>query len=703
MTDPSRQYRIGVDIGGTFTDVVLWNVAGAETRQTKLLTTSDDPSRAVIDGIERILTDAGILPRDVEAVIHGTTLVANALIERKGVKTGLITTRGFRDVLEIGREWRYDLFDLAIEMPSPLAERPVRAEIEERVDAAGNVLQEIDLSPIDVIVTEFKQQDVQSIGICLLHAYRNADHEIAIRDRLADIAPEISVSLSSIVSAEMGEYERSSTTVADAYVHPIFKRYVQRLVAALEDMGIKRDLLLVLSDGRTVTHDTAVQFPIRLVQSGPAAGAQAAVLYGGLSGVGDLLCFDMGGTTAKACLIEEGEPQRSASFEVARVFRFAEGSGLPLQIPAIDMIEIGAGGGSIARIGQLGLIQVGPDSASSDPGPVCYGNGGTEPTVTDADLVLGYLDADSFLGGEMRLDTAAARSAIQSRLAEPLGISIEEAAWGVHETVTGNMAQAAAIHAIEKGLNVARFSVVPIGGAGPVHACSMARKMGVDKLICPAGAGVASAIGMLGSPISFELAKTNLARLDSVDWSSIYEMVRDMSDHGRALIRNAGIHDDDVTVQYSAMMRYVGQGYEVEVPIEESALKNGDDAAIAACFAESYQRRFSRTESMPPESVTWRVVVSGPRPPLIEAIRDSSNPGTTTPAEANHRPVWFGGRGSFVNTPVFARASLDVGAHVVGPAIIEETESTLIVPPDFQGTVDAALNMIIKKRDEIPV
>jgi N-methylhydantoinase A len=319
------------------------------------------------------------------------------------------------------------------------------------------------LEELDDIAATFQAIDVESVGVCLLHAYRNSAHELAIKNRLAEIAPDLSVSLSSIVSAEMGEYERSSTTVADAYVHPIFKRYVERLVDGLAGMAIGCDLLLVLSDGRTVRHDTATKFPIRLVQSGPAAGAQAAVLYGGVASEHNLLCFDMGGTTAKACLIENGEPQRSASFEVARVFRFAEGSGLPLQIPAIDMIEIGAGGGSIARIDQLGLIQVGPDSASSDPGPVCYGKGGTEPTVTDADLILGYLDADSFLGGAMHLDKAAAVEAICTKLADPLGISVEEAAWGIHETVTGNMAQAAAIHAIEKGLNIARFKMVPIG------------------------------------------------------------------------------------------------------------------------------------------------------------------------------------------------------------------------------------------------
>ncbi|MDE0812250.1 MAG: hydantoinase/oxoprolinase family protein, partial [Alphaproteobacteria bacterium] len=466
--------RIGVDIGGTFTDVVLWNIDAGKTQNTKLLTTPDDPSRAVMDGIRRILDEHSIAPADVEAVIHGTTLVANALIERKGVKTGLITTRGFRDVLEIGREWRYDLFDLAIEMPTPLAERSARAEITERLDADGNVLTPLALEELDNIADAFQAANVQSVGVCLLHAYRNSAHELAIKHRLAEIAPDLSVSLSSVVSAEMGEYERSSTTVADAYVHPIFKHYVERLVDGLAGMAIGCDLLLVLSDGRTVRHDTATEFPIRLVQSGPAAGAQAAVLYGGVSGEHDLLCFDMGGTTAKACLIENGEPQRSASFEVARVFRFAEGSGLPLQIPAIDMIEIGAGGGSIARIDRLGLIQVGPDSASSEPGPVCYGKGGTEPTVTDADLILGYLDADSFLGGAMHLEKATAIEAIRTKLADPLGISVEEAAWGIHETVTGNMAQAAAIHAIEKGLNITRFKMVPIGGAGPVHACSLA-------------------------------------------------------------------------------------------------------------------------------------------------------------------------------------------------------------------------------------
>ncbi|MBT5496225.1 MAG: hydantoinase/oxoprolinase family protein, partial [Alphaproteobacteria bacterium] len=660
-------------------------------------TTPDDPSRAVMDGIRRILNEHSIAPADVEAVIHGTTLVANALIERKGVKTGLITTRGFRDVLEIGREWRYDLFDLAIEMPTPIAERAARAEITERLDADGNVLTPLALDELDDIAAAFQATDVQSIAVCLLHAYRNPAHELAIKNRLAEIAPDLSVSLSSVVSAEMGEYERSSTTVADAYVHPIFKRYVERLVDGLAEMAIGCDLLLVLSDGRTVRHDTATEFPIRLVQSGPAAGAQAAVLYGGVSGEHDLLCFDMGGTTAKACLIENGEPQRSASFEVARVFRFAEGSGLPLQIPAIDMIEIGAGGGSIARIDRLGLIQVGPDSAGSDPGPVCYGKGGTEPTVTDADLILGYLDADSFLGGAMHLDKSAAIEAIRTKLADPLGISVEDAAWGIHETVTGNMAQAAAIHAIEKGLNIARFKMVPIGGAGPVHACSLAQKMGIDRLICPLGAGVASAIGMLGSPISFEFAQTNMARLDAVDWREIAALTDQLTDRGRELVRNAGVSVPDITVRYGAMMRYVGQGYEVEAPIEESAIRTGDNAAIKAAFEASYRQRFGRTEDMPPEVITWRVVVSGPRPPLLDAISGTENTSRTfdAPQAKGSRAVWFGTDSGFIETPVIDRYGLQPATKLDGPNMIEEVESTLILPPGFTAEVDNARNLII--------
>ncbi|MFP6726337.1 MAG: hydantoinase/oxoprolinase family protein, partial [Alphaproteobacteria bacterium] len=663
-------YRIGVDIGGTFTDVVLWDMVRTCTRKTKLLTTPDDPSRAVMDGITGILAQRGIEPRAVDAVIHGTTLVANALIERKGVKTGLITTRGYRDVLEIGREWRYDLFDLEIEMPSPIAGRPARQEITERIGPNGAVITGVELGELADIAKTFEELGVESVGVCLLHSYRNPAHEIVVGKRLAEIAPNLSISLSSTVSPEMGEYERSSTIVANAYVHTIFKTYVERLADGLSHMGFSRDLLLILSDGRLVKQDTATQFPIRLVQSGPAAGAQAAVLYGALSEAEDLLCFDMGGTTAKVCLIEHGEPKRSATFEVARVFRFAEGSGLPLQIPAIDMIEIGAGGGSIARVDRLGLIQVGPDSASAMPGPVCYGLGGEDPTVTDADLVLGYLDPGRFLGGEMRLDRGGAAMTIEKRLAEPLGISMEAAAWGVHETVTGNMAQAAAIHAIEKGLNVEKFTMVPIGGAGPVHVCAMARKMGIDRLICPVGAGVASAVGMLGAPISFEVSQAHMSHLDTVDWPEVTQMVNRMAAQGEELVRHAGVALNDITINVTIMMRYVGQGYEVEVPVDRSWMSYGNADAVAQSFAESYRRRFNRTEAMPAETISWRVVTSGPRPALGNTLRSDATASDGT-ARRGSRPVWFGLDKSYLDTPVYNRSVLAVGTEIEGPAILE--------------------------------
>ena len=688
------EYKIGVDIGGTFTDVVLWDVAGGRTHNAKLLTTPDDPSRAVQEGVRRILDENGVPPESVVAVIHGTTLVANALIERKGVQTGLITTRGFRDVLEIGREWRYDLFDLGIEMPEPIAGRPQRAEITERIDAEGKILTPLALGELEQIVEKFRAAGVVSIGVCLLHAYRNSENERAVRERLAVLAPEMSVSLSSDVSAEMGEYERSSTTIADAYVRPIFRTYVERLSDGLKEMGVGCELLMILSDGRTVRYDTATEFPIRLVQSGPAAGAQAAVIYGGASGEHDLLCFDMGGTTAKACLIENAEPQRSASFEVARVFRFAEGSGLPLQIPAIDMIEIGAGGGSIARVDRLGLIRVGPDSAGADPGPACYGRGGSLPTVTDADLVLGYLDANSFLGGGMALDRDAAVAAIRTGLAEPMGISVEAAAWGMHETVTGNMAQAAMVHAIEKGLNVARFRIVPIGGAGPVHACSLARKMGVGRLICPPGAGVASAIGMLGSPISFEFAQTHMSRLDAVDWPTIARMTEAMAARGRELVLNAGV--EEFTIDHTVTMRYVGQGYEVDVPLDASTISSGDTATAARAFADCYRRRFGRTEDMAAEVVTWRVAVGGERPVLLEVF--SGSPEVSQPvqvAKSDARSVWFGPEEGYRMTTVYRRESLAPGSAVSGPAIVEETESTLILPPMSHAKVDVASNIVV--------
>ncbi|MFT5447060.1 MAG: N-methylhydantoinase A [Gammaproteobacteria bacterium] len=694
MAMSDEGWRIGVDIGGTFTDVVLWRENSGQMINEKLLTTPQDPSLAVIEGIATALEHAGIDASQLTAVVHGTTLVANALIERKGVLTGLITTAGFRDVLEIGREWRYDLFNLDLDMPRPLVARPLRLEVGERVDAQGEVVTALDMDDVDAAIASLAAAKVRSVAVCFLHAYLNADHEQAVAERLARDLPDVTVSLSSDVSPELGEYERTSTTVANAYVRPIVQGYVERLVASLTTMGYRRDLLLMLSDGRCVSADVAVRYPIRLVQSGPAGGAEAARLFGRLAHVRDVLCFDMGGTTAKACLIPDGEPERTVSFEVARETRFAEGSGLPLQIPAIDMIETGAGGGSLTRVDERGLLQVGPESASADPGPVCYGLGNEIPTVTDCDLLLGYLDENSFLGGRMTLDKAAAERAVAKHLAEPLGIGVIEAAWGVHETVNAGMAQAAAIHAIERALDVTRFSMLPIGGAGPVHACGMARKMNIDKLICPPGAGVASAIGLLASAVSFEIARAAPALLSELDWARANRFLDAMTTEASALVARAGVKEHQVTRRYSTMMRYLGQGYEIEVAVRPEYVRDGNIDAIKAAFGEAYEHRYGRQEEMPVEVLSWRLAVLGPRSSLGDALAERGAAGTPA-SPTGERPVWF--ENGFVDTPVYRRETLVVGQTISGPAIVEETESTLVVWPEFSLSVDPALNLILVK------
>jgi N-methylhydantoinase A len=548
------------------------------------------------------------------------------------------------------------------------------------------------------LIPRLREAGVESLAICLLHAYQHPEHERAVAERIAAAWPDLALSLSCDVSPELGEYERTSTTVANAYVHPIFQSYVGRLVAALEALGYRRDLLLVLSDGRCVNADVAMRYPIRLVQSGPAAGVEAARLFATLAGVTDTLCFDMGGTTAKACLIPGGEPERTVHFEVARETRFAEGSGLPLQVPAIDMIEIGAGGGSVARIDARGLLQVGPDSAGADPGPVCYGQGNELPTVTDCDLVLGYLDGDSFLGGRMQLDRRAAEQAIATQLAGPLGISMQEAAWGVHETVTANMAQAATIHAIERALDVTRFVMLAIGGAGPVHACSMARKMNIDTLICPTGAGVASAIGMLASAISFELARAAPSALVDLDFEHVRSLVGAMQREASDLVASAGVPQEQISARLSVMARYVGQGYEIETDVSQEMLAAADRNALAAACSAAYRRRYGRSEDMPVELLSWRMVVEGPRPPLGDALGERQGGQRAGLSPRGARPVWFDD--GFVDTPVYHRGQFAPGNRLTGPAIIEETESTTVVPPDFGLLVDDSLNLVLRRARE---
>ena len=693
MSNQPDEFTIGVDIGGTFTDIVAVNQKNGIQFNEKVLTTPKDPSKAVLTGVKSIIEKNTIDPKNCR-IIHGTTLVANALIERKGVKTALLTTKGFRDVLEIGREWRYDLFSLDLEMPSPIVPRQLRFEIEERINFKGEVIQSLDEIGLLKVVKKIAKSGVETLAIVFMHSFKNSSHEKLAKKIIQAHAPNLNICLSCIVSPEIGEYERTSTTVANAYVQPIFKNYVTSLVKGLKKIGIINDLFLMLSDGGIVHQKTAIEFPIRLVQSGPAGGAQAATLYGKLLKQDNILCFDMGGTTAKACLIENGKPNRTTMFEVARVFRFSKGSGLPLQVPVVDMIEIGAGGGSIARIDSMGLIQVGPDSSSSYPGPACYGLGGKLPTVTDSDLILGYIDSDNFLGGDMKLIKENAEKAIKEHIADPLGITILNAAWAIHEIVTENMSQAASIHALEKGRKIERFSMIPIGGAGPVHACSLMSKMNISQMISPANAGVASAIGMIASPNSFELVQTDMQLLEDLNFSKMRNQFKIMHKNGVKSLLKTGTAFDKITISNSILMRYVGQGYEIEVPISKGNIENKNIKSIKIEFEKVYKILFGRIEKMPLEIISWRTIASGPVTNFI--IKNKNFNTTSKNIYTKKRPVYFGGK-SYIHTKVIDRNNLQKSFQAKGPLIIEERESTLIIPPNFNVRMDPTGNLLIKR------
>ena len=685
---------MGVDIGGTFTDLVLLDSRNGAIFNEKVLTTPQNPSIGALEGLEKILGRNGARPDQVGHLIHGTTLVANAIIERRGARVALITTAGFRDILEIGTEWRYDTYDLFMEMPQPLAPRHWRFEVPERIGPEGKVLEALDEQAVVAVAGEIAAAGVDAVAISLLHGFRNPAHERRVREIIRREAPDLVVCISSEVMPEIGEYERTCTTVCNAYVLPVFDRYLNRFTEGLRRMGIDKDLYLMLSDGGTVHQSTAVSHPIRLVQSGPAGGVQATTAIGNRAGCRDILSFDMGGTTAKACLIDNGEPLRTTEFEVARVYRFKKGSGIPLKLPVIEMIETGAGGGSIATVDHLGLVRVGPESSSADPGPACYGRGGLDATVTDADLALGYLAADSFLGGDMRLDVEAASGALVRNVAEPLGVSVTEAAWAVHETVNENMAHAATIHALEKARNIGSYTMLPIGGAGPVHACNIAMKMSLPRVVCPLSAGVASAFGFLVSPTSFTFVQGAVMPLDALDFSGIGAMLAGMQRDGRELLSAAGVDQDSVRVECLAAMRYIGQGYDVEAPVNDEMLKACDRAAIRRAFERAYEAQFGRVErDMAVEVVSWRVVVSGPRPSIELAVA----PGAPASAKAlkGRRQVYFGPEAGFVEAAVYNRYSLQAQDTFEGPCIFEERESTTVVPPGARATVDANLNLIV--------
>ncbi|HXG04551.1 MAG TPA: hydantoinase/oxoprolinase family protein [Candidatus Binatia bacterium] len=688
--------RLGVDIGGTFTDLVLVDEATGAVHVGKVLTTAKDPAHGVEHGIQALLDEAGRRPADVSAVVHGTTLATNALIERKGARTGLLTTAGFRDALEIRREGRYDMYDLFIDPPAPLVPRHLRQEVPERILADGRVLRPLDESRAREVIRGLVTEGVEAIAICLLHAYANGEHERRLAALVREEAPGVAVSCSSEVVPEIREYERTSTTVANVYVIPLMARYLEDLERRLRESGLAGEVYIMQSSGGIVLPAEARRFPIRLVESGPAAGALAAARAARRAGEPRLLSFDMGGTTAKACVIDGGEPLVAREFEVARADRFKKGSGLPIRVPVIELIEVGAGGGSIARVDRLGLLKVGPDSAGADPGPACYGLGGRLPTVTDADLLLGYLDAEFFLGGRMRLDRDAAARAVEEYVAAPLGLDVTAAAWGIHRVVNENMAAAARIHGIERGRDLRRYPLFAFGGAGPVHCWAIARILRVPRILVPFGAGAISAWGLLAAPPAFDFVRTHRTRLDQADWVAVNALFESMETEARARLARAGVTGAAVRVRRVAEMRYVGQGHEVEAEIPLGTLTAASVAPITAAFEAAYEALYHRRpHGVPVEALNWRVTVAGPAPALDFGGARTAG-GSAAAAVKGHRPAFFPETSGFVPTPVYDRYALGPGAELAGPAIVEERESTTVLGPGARCRVADDLALVIE-------
>jgi N-methylhydantoinase A len=677
-------YFVGTDIGGTFTDIFAVEVESGRSLTAKVLTDHGDPTSSVSRGIAQMIAAGDLRATEVARVLHGTTLVTNALIQRRGARAALLVTEGFRDALEIGTEHRFDLYDLDIEKPRPVVPRHLRRPIRERVLADGSVESPLDVEQARAEIAALLAQGVESIAVCLLHAFRNPVHERRLRELVAELAPTMHVSLSSEVAPEIREYERASTTAINAYVAPVVGPYLRALREQLARIDVRGSLLVMQSNGGTAVPETASQFPVRLLESGPAAGAIGAAYIARAMSRPKVLFFDMGGTTAKAFIVDDGAPIVARKLEVAHVYRFKHGSGLPVQVPAVDMIEIGAGGGSIAHIDRLGLLKVGPDSAESEPGPACYGLGGTLPTVTDADVVLGYIGTESFLGGRMRLDREAARQAIATHLAAPLGLSVEEAAWGIHQVVNENMASAARVHLLERGRTPNDYAMVAFGGAGPTHAYGVARALRLGEIVVPWQAGVGSAFGMLCAPVSFDLARSLAVPLADARWREIAAFLDEMVAECRQRVADAGVAPESIVTVRSVDMRYRGQGHEVQVDLEGLGWPDVASEEVLARFRAEYERLNAvKGPDAPIDFVTWRTSARGPIPRLP---LKAAGPGGA-PRARSRRPVYFGEKHGYVDALVVPRESLLPGETIAGPAMIELGDATVAVGPDATATM----------------
>jgi N-methylhydantoinase A len=688
-----QSVRLGVDIGGTFTDVVI--EVGAASFSTKVLTTYIAPENAIIDGMQQVCAKAGIDPSQINQIIHGTTLATNALIERRGAKTALITTQGFRDVIEMRTESRFEQYDLNLTLPEPLLPRQMRYTVPGRMDASGTELIPLTRAYIEPVVEKIAAAGYDSIAVGLIHSYLNDTHERLVGEVLADMMPDAMVSLSSEVSPQMREYERFNTVVANAYIKPLMKSYLCRLEGRLRGEGVTCNIFLMHSGGGIISIENAAEFPVRLVESGPAGGAVFAANIAARYGLDKVLSFDMGGTTAKICLIKNQTPKTSRVFEVARTYRFKKGSGMPISIPVIDMVEIGAGGGSLAQVDAMRQIRVGPESTGSEPGPACYGRGGAKPAVTDADLVLGKLDPTNFAGGTMTLNTEASAKALSDVLGDPLDMDAPTAAFGLAEVVDENMANAARVHAVENGEDLSEYTMIAFGGAAPLHAGRLCEKLGVARVLVPQGAGVGSAIGFLRAPFSFEANRSVYMTLADFQPDKIKTLLMDLQAEATGFVRNCDA-TSPILSEFKVYMRYSGQGWEIPITLTQDQAMNPDAATFEARFAEDYVKLFGRAvDGMDIEITVWSVNATTP-PETVPRVPEDA--GSSAAMSHATRDLFDPALGEFVPASITLRDDMDVGATATGPAIITEDETTIIVPSSRHATrqPDGCIDMRIK-------
>ncbi len=686
-------YRLGVDIGGTFTDVVLEGPDGLTS--TKVLTTYAAPEDAIIDGLQQVSAKAGVDVGQITQIIHGTTLATNALIERRGAKTALITTKGFRDVIEMRTESRFEQYDLNLTLPEPLLPRQSRFTVAGRIDAKGAELVPMDRAEIEAVVDQIRAAGYDSVAVGLIHSYLNDAHETLVREVLAEKLPDVMVSLSSEVSPQMREYERFNTVCANAYIKPLMKSYLGRLKGRLAEVGAGCPIFLMHSGGGIISLESAAEFPVRLVESGPAGGAVFAATLAQRFGLDKVLSFDMGGTTAKICLIRDQTPKTARVFEVARTYRFKKGSGMPISIPVIDMVEIGAGGGSLAHVDAMRQIRVGPESAGSEPGPACYGRGGARPAVTDADLVLGKLDPDNFAGGTITLDAAASGQALDAVIGGTLDMDATEAAFGLAEVVDENMANAARVHAVENGEDLAGYTMIAFGGAAPLHAGRLCEKLGVKRLLVPEGAGVGSAIGFLRAPFSFEANRSVYMKLSDFDGDKVKALLAELAEEATAFVRSC---DAEAVIErsYKAYMRYTGQGWEIPIDLTEAQASAPDAATYQELFEADYTALFGRpVAGLDVEITVWAVNATTPKVD-VPAVAAMGTPQAAT--VTGTRQIFDPALGKSVKADVVLRGDM-AGAGVAGPAVVTEDETTIVVPASriAKGWPDGTIEVIQKE------